>query len=237
MLEDRFNRPLKKDDLVLITTYSVYTDQLKYAIVENVDKNILFYKVSYNDYMLCEVKCNQKVFKIENPCEYEINVRNQLMKEIMVRREQIVIYDKLKRKLPLGSIIANRSSSGLFLYLGKVSGIKSITSSDEGKIDNNDYTYFEDKEHVYISLLRDKESLNELLLHKSDAEYIQNYFGRVITGSYSFSHSKNPKTNCYLLGKIDLSLFFTSTNELSICHNRSNPYNNPNWIVTTTLKY
>lgn len=235
MLEDRFNRPLKKDDLVLMTTYSVYTDQLKYAIVENVDKNILFYKVSYNDYMLCEVKCSQKVFKVENPCEYEINLKNDLMKEIILQREQIIRYDKLKRKLPIGSIIINRTSCGPFLYLGKVSGMKTITIADEEKKDDG-YKYFEDKEYVYISLFRDAGSLNELLYHKNDIEYIQNYFSRVITGNYSFLHSKNPKTNCYLLDKIDLPSLLIN-DELSIYHNMSNPYNSPNWTVKTILKY
>lgn len=231
MLVDRFNRPLKKDDLVLMTTYSVYTDQLKYAIVENVEKNILFYRVSYNDYILCEVKCNQKVFKVENPCEYEINLKNELMKEIMIQRKQIVMYDKLKRKLPIGSIIINRNSGGPFLCLGKVSGMSKPILAFEEEMDG-DYKDFEEKEYVYISLFRDREHLNELLRNKNNAGYIKNYLGIVISGDYSYSHSKNPKTNCYLLDKIDLSSFFINDNELNIYY-----YNNPNWVFKTIFKY
>lgn len=232
MLVDRFNRPLKKDDLVLMTTYSVYTDKLKYAIVENVEKNILFYKVSYNDYILCEVKCNQKVFKVENPCEYEINLKNELMNEIIAQREQIVNYEKLKRKLPIGSIIISRNSGGPFLCLGKASGMsKSILASET----NDDYKNFESKEYVYVSLFRDRDSLNKLLCNKNDGEYIKNYLRTVIRGEYSFLHSKNPKTNCYLLDKIDLSSFFINSNELIIYYNYN--YSNPSLLFKTIFKY
>lgn len=202
MLVDRFNRPLKKDDLVLMTTHSVYTDQLEYAIVENVQKDKLFYYIPYYDY-ISEIDCNHEVFKVENPCEYEINLRNKLMKRIIVQRKQIAEYEKLKRQLSIGSIIINRTSGETFLYLGRASGIKTYPKDD-------DYQYFDGKRYAYVNLFRDIETLNSLLYNKDNPEYIKQNLTKLIRWTNSFTFSINPKANCYFVDKIDLSLFSTS---------------------------
>lgn len=230
---DKFNRPLKENDLVLQETYSVYADKLKYALVEDVKKGLLFTQFRLSDYGICEVGCNYPVFLIENPVSAELEIKNSLLYYADIRRSEIRRYEGNKRHLPIGSIVCNRKTLECWMYLGKA---KSMQTLDENK---NIVTYRDDfnseiaPQYIFVSL--DRNYLEDILINQKNYSYLYNYFNTKVS-VYSFNTVMQPKAGCFLLdNRVDLTRFFI--NETTITLNiLSSYYNNNNKQVSKVIE-
>lgn len=201
---------------IITPNQTLFKKEYSYYLHKNDDFDV-YKNLTYFDMVESKTIYSGYAYKLEKMDEYESYIYNKYIKFYDLRMKGIEYYKKNKNYLPIGSIISERLTFRPYLFLGICSSIhKSYlyrTYNTSGQVINpNNYLICSDtneKLYCYLDLstfLKSGLSIENLINGKLKlSSFLLN---NSMLLSSRFVSLSSPKSNCYYIGKADISDFY-----------------------------